>query len=113
MKKLQKLILPVLLVIVVFIIYQFYFATSDKLGSFDDFDPNNTAVKEIRVQLLADRGITNNGADATFYVSDRNNKVMLVSGSLSLPNDFENAKIVILRGHLSGNSFHAHEVLLN
>ena len=52
MKILQKLILPILLILVVFIIYKFYFAKSG-LGSFDDFDPNNTAVKEIRVQLVS------------------------------------------------------------
>jgi hypothetical protein len=45
MKILQKLILPLLLLLVVFIIYKFYFAKSG-LGSFDDFDPNNNAVKE-------------------------------------------------------------------
>jgi cytochrome c-type biogenesis protein CcmE len=113
MKKLQKLILPLLLVIVVFIIYKFYFATDGKLGSFTDFDSNNNAVKEIRVELLADRGISKNGSDITFYVSDTNNKIMMVSGSLNLPSGFDNAKIIILRGHLSGNSFHAHEVLLD
>ena len=49
MKILQKLILPILLILVVFIIYNIYFAKSG-LGTFDSFDPNNTAVKEIRVQ---------------------------------------------------------------
>jgi cytochrome c-type biogenesis protein CcmE len=113
MKKLQKLILPLLIVIVVFIIYKFYFANDGNLGSFTDFDPNNTAVKEIRVQLLSDQEITQNGLAVAFYVSDKNNKKMLVSGSLSLPSEFDNSDIIILRGHLSGNSFHAHEVLLD
>jgi hypothetical protein len=112
MKKIQRLILPLLLLIVVFIIYKFYFAKSG-LGSFDDFDPNNTAVKDIRVQLLADRGITQQGADVIFYVADKNGKVLMVSGSVTLPPGFENAKTILLKGHLSGNSFHAHEVLLN
>lgn len=79
MKILQKLILPLLLLLVVFIIYKFYFAKSG-LGSFDDFDPNNTAVKEIRVQLLVDRGITQQGEDIVFYAADKNGKVMMVNG---------------------------------
>ncbi len=112
MKKLQKLILPLLLLLIVFIIYKFYFAKSG-LGSFDDFDPNNTAVKEIRVHLLVDRGIQQQGGDATFYVTDKNGKVVMINGSVTLPAGFEKADVIILKGHLSGSNFHAHEVLLD
>ncbi len=113
MKKLQKLILPILLVAVIFIIYIFYFAKSGNLGSFDDFDANNNAVKEIRVQLLSERGINKTGTDFSFYTSDRNGKVVMVSGSGILPAGIEDAEVIILKGHLSGNSFHTHEVLLD
>ena len=112
MKILQKLILPILLILVVFIIYNFYFAKSG-LGTFDSFDPNNTAVKEIRVQLVADRGITQQGEDVVFYAADKNGKIMMVNGHVSLPAGFDKAEIIILKGHLSGNSFHTHEVLLD
>ena len=112
MKILQKLILPILLILVVFIIYNFYFAKSG-LGSFDDFDPNNTAVKEIRVQLVAERGITQQGEDVVFYAADKNGKIMMVNGHVSLPAGFDKAEVIILKGHLSGNSFHTHEVLLD
>lgn len=112
MKILQKLILPLLLLLVVFIIYNFYFAKSG-LGSFDDFDPNNSAVKEIRVQLVIDKEIEQHGEEVTFYASDRNGKVVQVSGSLHLPDGFESAKEVILKGHLSQGGFHAHEVLID
>ncbi len=113
MKKLQKLILPLLLVAVIFIIYIFYFAKGGGLGSYDDFDPNNNAVKEIRVQLLSERGINRAGSDFSFFASDRNGKVLLVSGSGMLPQGFDDAEIIILKGHLSGNTFHTHEVLLD
>ena len=112
MKILQKLILPVLLLLVVFIIYKFYFAKSG-LGSFDDFDPNNTAVKEIRVQLVIDRGITQQGEDVVFYAADKNGKVMMVNGHVTLPDGFDKAEVIIIKGHLSGDSFHTHEVLLD
>ncbi len=112
MKNLQKLILPILLLLVVFIIYKFYFAKSG-LGSFDDFDPNNTAVKEIRVQLVIDRGITQQGEDVVFYATDINGKVMMVNGHVTLPDGFDKAEVIILKGHLSGDSFHTHEVLLD
>ena len=112
MKILPKLILPLLLLLIVFIIYEFYFAKSG-LGSFDDFDPNNNAVKEIRVQLLVDRGIQQQGGEATFYVSDKNGKVVMVNGSVTLPAGFEKAEVIIIKGHLSGSGFHVHEVLLD
>lgn len=112
MKTLQKLILPLLLILIVFIIYNFYFAKSG-LGSFDDFDPNNTAVKEIRVQLVSDRGITQQGEDVVFYASDKNGKVMMVNGHVTLPDGFDKAEVIIIKGHLSGDSFHTHEVLLD
>ena len=112
MKNLQKLILPVLLILVVFIIYKFYFAKSG-LGSFNDFDPNNTAVKEIRVQLVIERGITQQGEDVVFYAADKNGRVMMVNGHVNLPDGFDKAEVIILKGHLSGDSFHTHEVLLD
>ena len=112
MKILQKLILPLLLLLIVFIIYKFYFAKTG-LGSFDDFDPNNNAVKEIQVQLLVDKGIQQQGGAVTFYVADKNGKEVMVNGEVSLPAGFEKATVIILKGHLSGSSFHAHEVLLD
>lgn len=112
MKRLQKLILPLLLLLVVFIIYKFYFSQNG-LGSFDDFNANNNAVKEIRVQLLVDRGINQQGSDVVFYTADKNGKIMMVSGSIALPQEFYQAELLILKGHLSGDRFHAHEVLID
>ena len=109
MKTLQKLILPALLILVVFIIYNFYFDKSG-LGSFDTFDPNNTAVKEIRVQLLVDRGITRQGEDVVFYATDKNGKVMMVNGHVTLPEGFDKAETIVIAGHLSGSTFHVHAV---
>lgn len=109
MKILQKLILPLLLILVAFIMYKFYFAKSG-LGSFDDFDPNNTAVKEIRVQLVVDSGVTQQGEDIVFYAADKNGKIMMVNGHVTLPAGFEKAEVIILKGHLSGENFHTHAV---
>jgi len=113
MKTLQKLILPVLIVAAILLVYEFYFDKGGKLGSYADFDPNNNAVKEIRVQLLVDRGIQQHGGEVSFFTSDRDGKVVQVSGEFMLPEGFENAQVIILRGHLSQGGFHAHEVLLD
>lgn len=113
MKILQKLILPTLIVIAVFLIYKFYFVKGGDLGSFADFDPNNNAVKEIRVQLLAERGIENSGVGVSFYASDKAGKVVNIYGEAQLPNGFESANVVILKGHLTQSGFHVHEILLD
>lgn len=112
MKKIQKLILPVLFMVVIVIIYTFYFA-KDGLGSFTDFDPNNTAVKEIKVKIMKDIEVRQNGNDIVFYAFDKNEKIMQINATVVLPNDFNDAETVTLKGHLSGNSFHAHEVLVD
>jgi cytochrome c-type biogenesis protein CcmE len=113
MKILQKLILPILIIVAIVLVYEFYFVKGDDLGSYSDFDPNNSAVKEIRVQLLVDRGIEQHGEEVSFFTSDKNGKVVQVSGSFILPEGFENAQVIILKGHLNQNGFHAHEVLLD
>jgi cytochrome c-type biogenesis protein CcmE len=113
MKTLQKLILPVLIIAAVFLVYKFYFVKGDNLGSFSDFDSNNNAVKEIRVQLLADRGIENSGGGVSFYASDKTGKVENIYGEAQLPSGFESAKVVILHGHLTQSGFHVHEILLD
>lgn len=110
MKYLQKIILPLLVGLFIFVVYIFYFSGKSDLGSFNDFDPNNNAVKDIRVKLISDRGISQQGGELVFYVSDRNGKVMMVSGALQLPENFEKAETIILKGHLTQGGFHAHGV---
>ena len=39
--------------------------------------------------------------------------VKMVNGHVNLPDGFDKAKIIIIKGHLSGDTFHAHEVLLD
>jgi cytochrome c-type biogenesis protein CcmE len=114
MKLIQKFILPLLILIVGFVIYQFYFSGGGGLDSFDELDPNNSAVKELRVKLINDRGVSQQGGQTIFYASDKNGKVLMVSGEFTLPEGFDKADIIIMRGHLSAAGvFHAHEVLVD
>jgi hypothetical protein len=109
MKSLQKLILPLLIIIVIALVYLFYFKSDEGLGSFADLDPNNSAVKEVKVQVLLDRGIS----QTSFYAADKFGTVVIVSAD-HLPQGIETAQTVIIQGHLSNNeSFHAHAVLID
>lgn len=115
MKSIQKLVLPLLVGLFVFIVYVFYFDTKSDLGKFSTFDPNNSASKEIRVKLLKEKGIDRAGAEAIYYVVDGDNREMLIFGPSpdKLPEGFDNAEIITLLGHLSGNGFHAHAVRID
>jgi len=108
MKQLQKLILPALVLVVIVLVYSIYFSKGEDLGSFSDFDINNSASKDIKVQILHDRGINNNA----FYVADKTGKIVMVQTD-HLPPGIESTQTVVLRGHLNKDSFHAHEVLLD
>jgi len=113
MKTLQKFILPLLIVIVIGLIYFLYFSPKEGLGSFSDFDPNNNAVKDIRVQLIQERGITETpGGGAVFFAADKNNTIYQVNAD-KVPAGLEMAGIVILKGHLSQGGFHAHDVVID
>jgi len=115
MKNLQKLILPLLVGLFVFITYVFYFEPKPELGKFSSFDPNNTASREIKVKLLKEKGIDKTGMEAVYWVIDGENKEMMITGPSpdELPEGFYEAEIIILFGHLSPNGFHAHGVRLN
>lgn len=113
MKAIQKLILPLLILVVIAIVYVVYFSPDEGLGSFADFDTNNSAVKDIKVQVLPDRGINSNpGGGANFYTVDKSGTVVLVQAD-HVPSGIESARTVVLRGHLNKENFHAHDVLLD
>ena len=113
MKVVQKFILPILVIVIIALVYLVYFSPDEGLGSFADFDTNNSAVKDIKVQVLSDRGINSKpGGGANFYTVDNAGTVVLVNAD-HIPSGIESAKTVVLRGHLNKDSFHAHDVLLD
>ncbi len=115
MKKLQKFILPLLLLIGVFLIYTFYFSGSKGLGAFSDFDPNNNANKDIVVKVVTQKGIQPDNANGVsiFYAVDKNGMEVMIQAPLMLPQGFIDAETVRLRGHLHKEYFHAAEVFLD
>ncbi len=110
MKK-EKLVIPALLIVVILVLYFSYFNPKDELGLFSEFDTNSNANKEILVKVLPEKGFVQDGSVGTvFYVEDRAAKQVKVSGPLMLPAGIDVTSRVVLSGHYSGDSFHAHEV---
>jgi len=110
--RLEKIILPVLVVAVVFTLYFIYFSPKDELGLFSDFDTNSNTNRDIIVRLLPERGFVQDrqAGGTIFYVEDRTGKQVKVIGPLSLPPGLDVTNRVTLRGHLHLDYFHASEV---
>ena len=110
MKKLEKFILPGLIVIIVALLYFFYFAPTDELGSFANFDKDSNASIPIVVRLVTEKGIQYDREGSTFFVVDRTGKEYRVSGPADLPVGIESSNSIEILGHFSGSGFHAHGV---
>ncbi|MBA4251977.1 MAG: hypothetical protein C0442_09690 [Chlorobiaceae bacterium] len=109
MKKRNNFIVPVLAVVIIALIYLSYFAEDPSLGSWADFDPNNTANKDIRVEVVRDNRIQEDAQSGLmfFYARDASKVEVFVHAPLDASQLIKENDIVILRGHLHHDYFHA------
>ncbi len=109
----QKIILPGLVLILVAIVYFFYFSPSDELGDFSKLSANSNASVQIIVKFVSEKGISRDKeGNSHFYVLDKNNREVEVSGPGILPPGMDVAVSLVLTGHMSGEYFHAHGIEL-
>lgn len=69
MKKIQKLVLPLLVIIIIAILYFSYFASSDELGDFTRFEPNSNASLPIIVKLVKEKAFKEHKTGLMFLCS--------------------------------------------
>jgi cytochrome c-type biogenesis protein CcmE len=114
MKALQKMILPALLLAAILLIYFMYFAPTGELGLYSNFDTNNNANKDIRVSVVQEKGIKSDpqNHNVTFFAVDGEGVENLVQAPFPLPEGVESSDVIILKGHLHEDHFHAVEVNL-
>lgn len=114
MDKIKKLFLPFLIVLAVFLIYKFYFAPTDTLGSFSKFSTNSEINQEINVAVVHSKGFKKNksGEIVSFYARDINNTVVLVVAHESISDEIVSTKIVSLLGHMHTDNFAAAKVTI-
>ncbi len=112
--KVSNLILPGFVLIVVGMIYFFYFAPTEELGSFSNFSPGSEINQEINVMIVKEKPIDrdSSGKIFGFYARDKNNVVVKVV--LHEPEDDKilDAEIVELLGHMHDDSFTAARVTI-
>ena len=112
MTKTKKIIIfSVIVLFLVFLAYNIYNTSKEGTGSFSDFDVNSTANKNIKVEVVQEKGfIQNQEGGVTFFVKDKNGIEMNVVLGKKLPPNINNSKTVTLTGHSHGDYFHATEV---
>ncbi len=108
MKKLEKFLLPALLVFVLAVIYFSYFAPTEKLGDFSKFGGTEIS-QTINVLIVKESGFGRNanGDIISFKAKDKKNVIANVNLHEPATEGLENAEIVELLGHMHGNDFSA------
>ncbi len=109
--KAGKIVFGIFILFLVFVIYQLFFATSTELTDFTTLDPNDTKNIEVRATLAKDQPIQVNADGSNFFIKDKNNKLYKVQGPGEVPEYFHDANVVIMRGHLHHEYFHASSII--
>jgi hypothetical protein len=109
MRKLSKLVLPLISVTVLIVIYFIYFAPTKELGSFSKFGGGSEINQQINVSIIKESGF---GRDAdgriiSFYAKDKNNLSIKITLHEPVTDDLIDAEVVELMGHMHGSDFTA------
>ena len=112
MSKISKLILPIISATVLVVIYYIYFAPSKELGSFSKFGDGSDINQQIKVSVVKEKDFKRDAErrTITFYAKDKNNIEIKIIFHEPAPENFSNAEIVELMGHMHGSDFTAASV---
>lgn len=112
MKKLSKLIFPVIVAAVILVIYFTYFAPTDELGSFSKFNPGSEVNQQVNASVVKEKGFERdaNGNIISFFAKDKDNIEMKVTSHEPILPEIENAVVVELLGHIHENSITAAKI---
>jgi hypothetical protein len=110
-KKVKLIIMVIVGLFLVYLGYSVYFTSKEGTESFGNFDTNSTANKNIKVELLMEKGFTASpDGGVSFYVKDRSGIIKKVTLGKAFPEELKKAGTITLTGHLHGDYFHATEV---
>lgn len=112
MRKISKLVLPLIAITVLLVIYYFYFAPTKELGSFSKFNGGSEINQQINVNVVKENGFERdaNGRIVAFYARDKNNLTIKISLHEPLTDEIVDAEVVELMGHMHGSNFTAASV---
>ncbi len=107
-KNIKILIISVVVLFAIYLAYGILSSTSEAIGTFDKFDANSTASKDIKVEIVHEKGITTNPEGGMmFFAKDKNGVVKKITLDMTLPQLNKDSKFITLKGHIHGDYFHA------
>lgn len=109
MRKISKLILPLISATVLAVIYFIYFAPTKELGSFNKFGDGSEINQQINVSVVKENAFERDAAGkiVSFFARDINNLVIKITLHEPAPEEIVNAEVVELMGHMHGGNFTA------
>lgn len=112
MRKLSKLVLPLISAVVIVVIYFIYFAPTKELGSFSKFGGGSEINQQINVMVVKEGRFERdaNGRIISFYAKDKNNLSIKITLHEPVTDDIVDAEVVELMGHMHGGNFTAASV---
>lgn len=114
MKKLSKLIFPIILAAVIALIYFTYFAPTKKFGSFSKFSSGAEINQSINVSIDKSAGFEKdeNINILSFYALDKDNVKVQVTSHEPIQVEIANAEVVELLRHMHENGFTAARITI-
>jgi len=110
-KQVKLIVAGIIVLFLIYLGYSVYFTSKEGTESFGNFDVNSTANKNIKVELLLDKGFTSSpDGGVSFYVKDRSGIIKKVTLGKAFPEELKKGGTINLTGHLHGDYFHANEV---
>jgi cytochrome c-type biogenesis protein CcmE len=111
--KYSKYIVTIFLLFIFYIVYVLFIAESKEISDFSKLGVDDNKNVDVRVYLAKDKPIQVDAmqGQSVFYVKDSNMKLYKVVGPSDLPAGFQDAEIVVIRGHLHHDYFHASSIV--
>lgn len=113
-KQVKFILLSIVILFLVYLGYSVYTASQPDTVTFSKFDINSTASKNIKVEIIHEKGITSSPEGGViFYAKDREGTEKKVLLGMEMPAGGDYSKKVILTGHLHSDHFHATDAVFD
>jgi cytochrome c-type biogenesis protein CcmE len=108
-----KPVIALFLIFLIYVVYSLFFAESKEISDFTKLSPDDNKNVDVRVYLAKDKPIQIDPVQnfSIFYVKDKNAKLYKVQGPADVPEGFHEAEVIIIRGHLHHDYFHASSIV--
>jgi cytochrome c-type biogenesis protein CcmE len=111
--KYSKPIVFIFLIFIFYVVYILFFAESKEISDLSKLGVDDNKNVDVRVYLAKDKPIEVDQIQnqSVFYIKDANAKIYKVIGPAEMPEGFHDAEVVIIRGHLHHDYFHASSIV--